>query len=101
MSQLDLFSEAQSVVLPSALIVPFPLAKRCRTIRKTAATLIARKTIQGQEGYWRRTIEDLKKELRRHGVSPSEIDRQLSDFHLAVGQHIAADDGRQRPGGAA
>lgn len=94
--QLDLFAvpgrpvekqvaEPVLVAQPaSAELIRFPLVRRRRKIVTVAATLAARKTDQGRQAYWTKTITDLAGELRRHGADKAEIDRQLMAFREAV-----------------
>ena len=89
-SQFDLLDAAAG--RPPALaaeVIPFPLARRRKTIARVAETLANRKTEDGQQSYWSRTIAGLGAELRRHGADQVEIDRQLDAFHRAVTDVLA------------
>ena len=98
--QYDLFSAAPAK--PSAAIIVFPLARREKTIRATAWTLFSRKTQQGKQAFWSRTIRTLKEELRGRDCGVDEIDRQIAAFRAGIEVELGRlqDGGRQQPGGA-
>ncbi|WP_425033564.1 DUF6074 family protein [Pelagibacterium sp.] len=67
-----------------AAIIPFPLDRRRRKVATAARTLAERKTQEGRERYWARTVNGLASEMARHGCDQEEIDRQVSRFFRAV-----------------
>lgn len=105
MTQLDLFRDSSpESPKPSAILRPFPLARRRQLITATAAHLTAHRGTKARQLFWDRTIADLRKLLREFEVGMAEIDGQLLAFHHAVSMEMTAQyltSGLQRPGGAA
>lgn len=83
--QMDLFDDYAA---PTAKLFRFPLASRRRLIVRTADTLVARKTEQGQQSFWTRTIDALEAEIRRYGADQNEVDRELASFHQMVAAEL-------------
>jgi hypothetical protein len=75
---------------PPRTVIPFPLASRVRKARATARTLQQRKTREGKQTFWARTIDALTAELRRHGCDDDEIKRQIDAFFHAVEHEMSA-----------
>jgi hypothetical protein len=69
-------------------LIPFPLARRSRKVAIAARTFYGRRTERGRQRFWSRTIEDLARELRRHGADQSTIDRELEAFRQAVSAEL-------------
>ena len=111
--QLDLFDSAPAVPVAPVdtppvvehLVMVFPLERRGKVIRTAAATLLSRKTQEGQQSYWNRVVNGLRHELRRLGCSQVEIDRQVASFYAGVEMEIdrlrRGGGDRRSPGGAA
>jgi hypothetical protein len=102
-NQLDLFHVNEAAQAPHcSKVLPFPLARRRRLVVRTANALSSRKTQEGREAYWSRTVDALSRELRRHGASEAEVHRQLSQFHATVSdEFISNPHHRSRPLGSA
>jgi hypothetical protein len=99
-TQLDLFREPPKISEPTALLLPFPMARRRKLIQKTVSTILRRKTTEGQQSYWTNTINLLAAELRRYGADQTEVDTQLQAFYFAVSAELRRNS-HQQPGGAA
>lgn len=99
--QFDLFSVPAKPA--TANVVPFPLWRREKTIRAVARTLHNRKTAEGKQSYWVRTIRALKAELATLGCDGPGIDRQAMAFRSCVAEELARlqeADGPPPPPGA-
>jgi hypothetical protein len=97
--QLDFFlDESGGAKRPPAQIVTFPLHRRRRKILEVARTLAARKTVEGRQAYWARTVNALTRELSHRGAARAEVERQLMMFHNAVDAEMRGI--RRTPGGA-
>jgi hypothetical protein len=95
MDQPDLLSWVPAE--PTAHLIPFPLARRVKTIRSVAATLNRRVTQEGKAAFWTRTVNGLREELQRRALAPAVIEAQLEDFREAVALELARQQhGRQQ-----
>ncbi|WP_350057081.1 DUF6074 family protein [Pelagibacterium sp.] len=69
---------------PPRTVLPFPLGRRTGKARAVARTLQQRKTHEGKEAYWQRTINAMADELRRHGATDDEVHHHICSFRTAV-----------------
>ncbi|MBS7545719.1 DUF6074 family protein [Ancylobacter oerskovii] len=69
----------------SAIIIPFPAAKRTGRIQRVAEILSSQHTKRGVEAYWRRTVNDMRRSMEKAGLEPEIIAREVEDFRRAVG----------------
>ncbi|TPO02184.1 DUF6074 family protein [Mesorhizobium sp. B1-1-5] len=84
----------------SAIVIPFPAARRMGKIRRAAQELIKRAGERRQgDGYWRHVVRQMADGMAASGVDGDTIDRELNDFSRAVGFEMARL--QTRHGGAA
>lgn len=77
--QLDLFEPLQ---VPVTVHV-FPLHRRADMVRKVAAALDSRSYKAGQ-WYWSRHVAQERAKLTRQGLSPAEVDVEVSRYAAAI-----------------
>lgn len=82
----------------SAEVLPFPLARRPRSVEEAAARMAALDNAAAD-----RYLKSLSLKIRKHWaarrVQPARVDRMVADFQTAV--HCARFRRRSRQGGAA
>lgn len=81
-----------------AAIHCFPLNRNVGKVRHVAEAFAKRETDTGRVQYWNQVCSGLSKTLRKAGILPEEVERQLGAFRDAVSAQLAADDSL-RPGG--
>jgi hypothetical protein len=67
----------------SALIIPFPAARRTGRIGHVASVL-ARKNGLAADRYWRQQKLIVRAQMLKAGLDPETIDRELTDFEREV-----------------
>lgn len=75
--QLDLFKGGRDVVKL------FPLHRRMDMVRKIASALDCRDYKTGQR-YWSNHVHQERAKLARRGMSPQEIDAEISRYATAI-----------------
>lgn len=78
--QLDMFLHARP-----AVVHPFPLHRRADMVRKIAAALDCRSYKAGQR-YWSMHVKQERAKLVRQGLSPNEVDAEISRYATAIGR---------------
>ena len=102
--QLDLFGqsskEPQSGMVAArpkgAAIHCFPLNRNVGKVRHVAEAFAKRETDAARVQYWNQVCNGLSKTLRKAGISPEEVERQLIAFRQAVSVQL---DKNVRPRG--
>lgn len=79
--QLDMFAPAKP---GASTVVPFPLWRRGKTVRKVACTLARRVTSDGKSAYWNRTVAGLRRELESRDCDAETVKLQLELFRETV-----------------
>ncbi|TPL86800.1 hypothetical protein FJ950_10385 [Mesorhizobium sp. B2-3-14] len=69
----------------SAIVIPFPAARRAGKVRRAAQELIKRAGERRQgEGCWQNVVRQTAARMAASGVDGNTIDRELNDFSRAV-----------------
>lgn len=86
-SQFDLFDDTQTEPPTSVARLPAahwgPAIWRPR-VRRVAEILERGPSEKARTAYWARTCLAVAKQLGKHGATPTEIDRQIDAFFVAV-----------------
>jgi hypothetical protein len=90
--QLDLFNESTET---TAFVYFFPLARRVRLVRDTAAALACRDYRHGQR-FWSAHIGKIRASLERSGAEASAIENEIHSYSSAVSRvlHLQEQFGR-------
>ncbi|WAJ30964.1 DUF6074 family protein [Antarcticirhabdus aurantiaca] len=87
---------------PAATVIPFPTSKRVGLIRRTAARIVESRTQKEADAIWRRTVDDMARQMERAGIGEVRIDVELTALREGVQVEMARLARRPcRPGGGA
>ncbi|OHV88801.1 DUF6074 family protein [Mesorhizobium sp. ORS 3428] len=93
-------TNAEKGTAMSAIVIPFPAARRTGKIRRAAEELIKRAGERRQgEGYWQNIIRQMADRMVTSGIDDETVGRELEAFAGAVGFEMARL--QTRHGGAA
>ncbi|KZK76157.1 hypothetical protein PsAD46_05414 [Pseudovibrio sp. Ad46] len=68
---------------PKNNTILFPMKHRKGKIRHVAA-IFAKKRGKDREAYWRRTVENMRKQAVSAGIAPEVVELHVSEFSAAV-----------------
>lgn len=99
MTQLDMFNDYTPPARESCQVIQFPVRAWAgqewrRRVVPATETLLARKTDQGRQNFWKREIDAIASRLEKRGASEPDIVAELNRFRAAVVEEMA----RQRYG---
>ena len=93
---LPLFGWRASI---SATVIPFPAGNRVGKIRRTAEILIS-STNKAADYHWRRTVDDMTRQMERAGLDDGTIQEEIGNFQTCVQAEMSRITRRPcRPGG--
>lgn len=64
-------------------MIPFPLSARVGKVRRVAE-VYERKTGNDRESYWRVQVTGMRDALQSAGISPDDVNKELTGFKRAV-----------------
>lgn len=87
---------------PACVVIPFPARHRVGKVRHVSEVLY-RKRGHDADAYWRRIVNDLRRQMERAGIPSDRIDAEARDFFDAVQADLQRRAWRDHgsPGGAA